>query len=190
MQPQPDGPALALAALAAAGLQEGGQGFALWAPLAQDIRFGDHTARVVPLAAGHIRVDTAAGPQDCRLSDRVWLVNGGPAGHAIRHAGGVSVFAGATHHFALHDPLDRTTAGASATGITLAPMPGLVKAVFVAVGDVVAQGDRLAVLEAMKMEHTLCADRAGRVAELLTQAGAQVQAGAALIRLEDADVAG
>jgi len=58
------------------------------------------------------------------------------------------------------------------------------------VGDPVAAGDRLAVLEAMKMEHTLTADRAGRVAEMLAEPGAQVQAGAALIRLEDADGTG
>ena len=181
----PDGPVLALAALAAAGVV--GDGFALWAPLKQDMRLGDHVMGLVSLGPGHVRVETDLGAQDCRLVDGLWRVNGSPAGRAVRHAGGVSVFAAATHHFALHDPLDRNTAGAAATGITLAPMPGLVRAVFVAVGDVVAAGDRLAVLEAMKMEHTLSADRAGRVAELLTHAGAQVQAGAALIRLEAAD---
>ncbi|MCE2749852.1 MAG: ATP-grasp domain-containing protein [Rhodobacter sp.] len=186
--PAPDGTVLALAALAALGPV--GDGFTLWAPLAQDVRFGDHAARVSVLAPAHARVDTALGPQDCRLAGGQWWVNGSPAGLAVAHAGGVSVFGADTHHFALHDPLDRRAMGAGATGITLAPMPGLVKAVFVAVGDTVAAGDRLAVLEAMKMGHTLCADRAGRVAEVLTQAGAQVQAGAALIRLEDGDAAG
>jgi 3-methylcrotonyl-CoA carboxylase alpha subunit len=63
-------------------------------------------------------------------------------------------------------------------------MPGLVKAVFVTTGQAVAAGDRLAVLEAMKMEHTLTAARDGVVAEVLTTPGAQVEAGAALIRLE------
>jgi 3-methylcrotonyl-CoA carboxylase alpha subunit len=63
-------------------------------------------------------------------------------------------------------------------------MPGLVKAVFVAAGQAVAAGERLAVLEAMKMEHTLTAARDGVVAEVLVAAGAQVEAGAALIRLE------
>ena len=45
----------------------------------------------------------------------------------------------------------RRPKAARVTGITLAPMPGLVKAVFVVLGDVVAAGDRLAVLEAMQM---------------------------------------
>jgi len=183
----PGAAVLALAAIAAAGIQDGGQGFSLWAPIGQNVHFGAHTARLHPLAPGHIRVETALGPQDCRRTTGVWLVNGSRAGHAIRHATGTSVFAAATHHFALYDPLDRRPAGALATGVTLAPMPGLVKVVYVAAGDVVAAGDRLVMLEAMKMELTLSADRAGKVAEMLTGAGAQVQAGAALIRLEDAD---
>jgi 3-methylcrotonyl-CoA carboxylase alpha subunit len=53
----------------------------------------------------------------------------------------------------------------------------------------VAKGDRLAILEAMKMEHTLTAGRDGIVAEVLVIEGAQVSAGAALVRLEDEDEA-
>ena len=64
-------------------------------------------------------------------------------------------------------------------------MPGLVKAVFVAHGAEVQRGDRLALLEAMKMEHTLTAGRDGVVAEVLASEGLQVEAGAALIRLEE-----
>ena len=64
-------------------------------------------------------------------------------------------------------------------------MPGLVRAVMVSVGDLVATGDRLAVLEAMKMEHALIAGRDGVVAEVLVQPGAQVAAGAVLIVLAD-----
>ena len=65
-----------------------------------------------------------------------------------------------------------------------APMPGMVKAVFAVAGQTVQAGDRLAVLEAMKMEHALLAARDGVVAEVLVTAGTQVEAGAALVRLE------
>lgn len=82
------------------------------------------------------------------------------------------------------DPLARQVE-AGGGGLTLSPMPGLVKAVFVAAGQTVAAGDRLAVLEAMKMEHTLTAARDGVVAEVLVAPGAQVEAGAALVRLEE-----
>ena len=65
-------------------------------------------------------------------------------------------------------------------------MQGLVRAVSVATGGHVAKGDALVVLEAMKMEHALVAARDGIVAEVLVTEGAQVEAGAALIRLQDA----
>ncbi|MBZ0124642.1 MAG: acetyl-CoA carboxylase biotin carboxyl carrier protein subunit, partial [Roseovarius sp.] len=83
------------------------------------------------------------------------------------------------------DPLARDGLGAGDADLIEAPMPGLVKALDAAPGQSVAKGDRLAVLEAMKMEHSLLAPRDGVVAEVLAEAGTQVEAGAALIRLAD-----
>jgi pyruvate carboxylase len=65
-----------------------------------------------------------------------------------------------------------------------APMPGLVVAVTATVGEQVAAGQKLCTLEAMKMETTLYAERAGRVAEVLVRPGTQVEAGELLLRLE------
>ncbi|HXG10109.1 MAG TPA: pyruvate carboxylase [Gemmataceae bacterium] len=65
-----------------------------------------------------------------------------------------------------------------------APMPGLVVGVAVKPGDEVAAGQKLAALEAMKMETTVYAPRAGRVAEVLVKPGMQVEAGDLLLRLE------
>jgi len=63
-------------------------------------------------------------------------------------------------------------------------MPGKVIAVDVAEGDTVAKGQRLAVLEAMKMEHALVAPFDGTVAELAAREGQQVQVEALLARVE------
>ncbi|OWK46940.1 pyruvate carboxylase [Fimbriiglobus ruber] len=65
-----------------------------------------------------------------------------------------------------------------------APMPGAVVAVAVAAGEQVAAGQKLLTMEAMKMETTLYAERAGKVAEVLTKPGTQVEGGDLLIRLE------
>ena len=65
-----------------------------------------------------------------------------------------------------------------------APMPGAVVAVAVAAGDAVAAGQKLATLEAMKMESTIYAPAAGKVAEVLVTAGTQVDGGDLLIRFE------
>jgi pyruvate carboxylase len=62
------------------------------------------------------------------------------------------------------------------------PMPGLVVRVLVAAGERVAAGQKLFTLEAMKMETTIQADRAGLVAEVAVQPGAQVEAGELLLR--------
>jgi propionyl-CoA carboxylase alpha chain len=72
-----------------------------------------------------------------------------------------------------------------AAGSLVAPMPGLVRQVCVAVGDRVAKGDVLLVLEAMKMETPIRAPAAGRVVELRAGAGEQVEAGALLAVIEE-----
>jgi len=69
-------------------------------------------------------------------------------------------------------------------GSLLAPMPGLVRRVLVEVGAVVAPGQPLLVLEAMKMEQTVAAPAAGVVAELRAKAGEQVSTGQVLAVVE------
>ena len=71
-------------------------------------------------------------------------------------------------------------AAAAGSGAILAPMPGKVIAVDVAEGDRVAAGQRLMVLEAMKMEHALTAPFDGTVTKLSAATGGQVQVEAVL----------
>jgi 3-methylcrotonyl-CoA carboxylase alpha subunit len=86
----------------------------------------------------------------------------------------------------LVDPLDaEAEALAEGSGIIEAPMHGRLLALFVKEGDLVEKGARLAIVEAMKMEHALNAPRAGRVAEIGYAAGAQVQQGARLMAIEE-----
>ena len=78
-------------------------------------------------------------------------------------------------------------AAGGAVGRVTAPMPGAVLDVRVAVGDFVARGQPLVVLEAMKMEHTLRAAAAGRVAAVHVTAGQRVRDGEPLLTLEGED---
>ncbi len=70
-----------------------------------------------------------------------------------------------------------------------APMPGKVLQILVRVGEQVVAGQTLALMDAMKMEHSIRAPFAGVVAELLYAGGEQVAQGAALIRLDPAEPA-
>ncbi|MFN3552037.1 MAG: biotin/lipoyl-containing protein, partial [Novosphingobium meiothermophilum] len=76
--------------------------------------------------------------------------------------------------------------GAASDGAILAPMPGKVISVDVAAGESVTRGQKLMVLEAMKMEHALVAPFDGLVAELNAAPGTQVQVEALLARIEKA----
>ena len=83
------------------------------------------------------------------------------------------------------DALAHAGEGAQA-GRLAAPMPGKVVAFLAQAGDRVKAGQPLAVMEAMKMEHTIAAPRDGTVAELLYAVGDQVAEGAELLRLDAA----
>ena len=74
-------------------------------------------------------------------------------------------------------------------GRLTAPMPGKVVSFSVKAGDAVKKGQPLAIMDAMKMEHTIAAPSDGVVAELLFAPGDQVTEGAELLRLEVAQAA-
>jgi 3-methylcrotonyl-CoA carboxylase alpha subunit len=123
---------------------------------------------------------TALGHErhDVRLGEARWTL----AVHALGE--GVTVFA---PHGSLSlqvvDELAHAGDAAPRTGNLAAPMPGKVVSVAVKAGDAVQAGQAVAVIEAMKMEHTLTAPRAGTVAELMYGPGDQVAEGAELLRL-------
>jgi 3-methylcrotonyl-CoA carboxylase alpha subunit len=83
-----------------------------------------------------------------------------------------------------YDPIAHAADGAVEGGRLTAPMPGKVIAFLAVAGQSVKLGEPLAVLEAMKMEHTITAPRDGRVTALLYAVGDQVMEGEELLRLE------
>lgn len=72
------------------------------------------------------------------------------------------------------------SAGANAV---VAPMPGNINAVKVTSGQQVKKGDVLVVLEAMKMENEIYAERDGKIGQVFVQKGATVETGTPLVEL-------
>jgi 3-methylcrotonyl-CoA carboxylase alpha subunit len=183
----------ATAVLVAADLPNAAEtGVTLWSPLRRtlDLMLGAEPVSAVLEVTGPdqalVTVDQEVS--EARRAGGQWQINGAKPLRIVKAGAMICIFTGSgTYSFALVDPLARNAAAGAAGNATLSPMPGLVKAVFVVAGQSVSAGDRLAVLEAMKMEHTLTAARDGVVAEVLVEAGAQVEAGAALILLEAAE---
>jgi 3-methylcrotonyl-CoA carboxylase alpha subunit len=85
------------------------------------------------------------------------------------------------------DPVAHSGDSAAQAGCLTAPMPGKLIALLAKVGEQVSQGQPLAVMEAMKMEHTIAAPRDGTVEELLYAVGDQVDEGGELLRLAAAE---
>jgi 3-methylcrotonyl-CoA carboxylase alpha subunit len=138
--------------------------------------------------------DAGAAHSGVILADGTVRMEDGEPVHPLRAAlvaagDGVEVrLAGQAWRFLPANPLwHGHSAAGPGDGQIVAPMPGKVIALFVKPGDTVRAGDRLAVLEAMKMEHRLTAPFDGRVEAVSVAADAQVAEGALLVTLEKAD---
>jgi len=189
-EPRAEARHFALAGMAALGLLEPGAeaGFTMWRPLRRQVMLShhgeEHLLKVRVLSRDRQIWQVGEEEVLAQLQGQGWLVGGLTAPRLALSGGTVTLFDQYGIAFDVVDPLDRA-AGAQGDGNLIdAPMPGLVRGVDATVGQAVSKGDRLAVLEAMKMEHSLLAARDGIVAEVLVRAGDQVEAGAALVRLE------
>ncbi|MBT8426364.1 MAG: biotin/lipoyl-binding protein, partial [Silicimonas sp.] len=185
--PAPSPGVLAQSAIIAAGLWEARApmtGFALWTPLDRDIALEPVDVRLTVQGPGNLVAAVDGRQVQCRrTAEGRWFFDGEMAVNWVRHGDRITLFDGTGQIVRIIDPLERADASGPVGSIE-APMPGKVTKVHVAAGDKVTAGQRLVVLEAMKMEHGLRAPRDGVVAEIMAAEGDQVEAGMALVRLE------
>ena len=166
-------------------------GFALWQPLTREValRLGDEELAfaVQSFSADRHLVSVEGVVVEALRVGGNWTFDGDVASPFVSHDDSITLFVGGGIEFSVVDPLDRDASGGAAGNVIEAPMPGAVRAVLVNPGDTVVEGQKLAVLEAMKMEHGLLAARDGVVAAVLVAEGDQVEAGTALVQLEEED---
>ena len=149
------------------------------------------TATLTYGAGGSLSLALQGGPETAlqwqRLGDRLQLQWG-----TVRCVASVYLQGETAHVFTpqgaarlgVVDALAHAGEAAQEAGRLTAPMPGKIVSFAVKAGDAVKAGQALAVMEAMKMEHTIQAPADGKVAELLFAPGDQVTEGAELLRLE------
>ncbi|MAQ83418.1 MAG: 3-methylcrotonyl-CoA carboxylase [Maritimibacter sp.] len=191
--PPPSPARLAQAALAATDTDTNTDaltGFTLWAPLWRTITLEidgqEITARVARTGPDTAEIEVAGTTVTAR-NVAGWTFDGTPAAASHTEGGTVTLFGPDGVSARVLDPLDRAAADASGSDIIEAPMPGMLARMLVAAGDSVSAGQKLAVLEAMKMEHALTAPRDAVVAEVLVPEGTQIEAHAPLIRFAGDD---
>ncbi|WNO04839.1 acetyl/propionyl/methylcrotonyl-CoA carboxylase subunit alpha [Rhodoferax mekongensis] len=115
---------------------------------------------------------------DVRVGEQRSLLHvygNGPLAHVFTARGATQIIA--------IDALAHAGDAQAEGGRLTAPMPGKVVSFAVKAGDVVKKGQALAVMEAMKMEHTIAAPADGTVDELLFAPGDQVTEGSELLRM-------
>ncbi len=128
--------------------------------------------------AGALAFDGQGEAIDLRfagLRERVVVYTQGETDHVFASRGAAAIVS--------LDLLAHAGEGQSEGGRLTAPMPGKVISIAVKAGDAVRKGQPLAVMEAMKMEHTIAAPADGTVAEVLYAPGDQVAEGAELLKL-------
>jgi 3-methylcrotonyl-CoA carboxylase alpha subunit len=123
-------------------------------------------------ATAHGALDIGLGAQ--RITARVY--KNGDVAHVFTAQGATQIV--------VIDVLAHAGDTQSEGGRLTAPMPGKVVSFSVKAGDAVKKGQALAVMEAMKMEHTIAAPADGTVVELLFAPGDQVMDGAELLRMQ------
>lgn len=82
------------------------------------------------------------------------------------------------------DPIDAAGTGVRGSDAVLAPMPGVVVSIAVAVGQTVIAGHTLIVIESMKLQTSIVAERDGVIAEVFFQQDQTFDKGAELMRFE------
>ena len=183
--PQPTALQIAAAALAVVSDATAGSRFPVgWRnnPSQQHTQaIGDHTvayrhdrsSRLV-----HLAVDGEAIDLDAHVLDGLARIDACRIGDVVYVAGGSFVLPVPPRFV---DPDDAGRAGS-----TVAPMPGKVIRVLVAVGDEVAAGQPLLTIEAMKMEHQVVSPTTGTVSEVFVAAGQQLDHGQPLVKVDPA----
>jgi 3-methylcrotonyl-CoA carboxylase alpha subunit len=110
------------------------------------------------------------------------------AADVVRDGIALHVFGGGRHRrFTLVDPVASAGGSDEDEDRLIAPMPGRIIAIHAAAGDPVRRGQLLVVMEAMKMEHSIVAPHDGTVEEVRYRVGDQVDEGATLVSLSEAD---
>ncbi|HVO04690.1 MAG TPA: acetyl/propionyl/methylcrotonyl-CoA carboxylase subunit alpha [Candidatus Cybelea sp.] len=138
---------------------------------------------MLDLPEGSVAADGSLGA-DGAISARIGDAHG--KGRVVRRETELLLFLdGETHRLMLIDPRQPVSGDTASAGRILAPMPGTLTKIAVAVGARVEKGVVLAIVEAMKMEHAVKAPRDGKVKAVHFAAGDLVGEGVELLVLEE-----
>jgi biotin carboxyl carrier protein len=135
----------------------------------------------VDLETGHATVS--------RLGDRIMVRSATGSNSAVAVKNGDKTHVSYRGQYYVVEPVKaaRALAGKDHSGDLISLMPGAVVEVFVVVGQSVAKGDRVVILEAMKTQQTFVAPFNGKIAKVTVSKGEQVAEGLVMAVVEPAE---
>ncbi|MFZ0668416.1 MAG: biotin carboxylase N-terminal domain-containing protein [Acidimicrobiales bacterium] len=163
------------------------------APICWKIAAPDGTPIVIELTGGLADAQVVIGdgaPLSVRVvsaEDELLVTVDGHTHHAVVVVDAQTAWIwidGATYSVTMWSSEGRSRQAGAEDDDVRSPMPGTVVVVNVKAGDDVAKGDKLVIVEAMKMEHSLVAPRAGKVSQVLATVGERVLPNTSLVHLE------
>lgn len=160
-------------------------------PVPAIITFGERTFHVIAKSAQDYSVAeggvaTKVGILSVEASKAHFNIDGAPHAYVHHRVGEAALFLQrGADIFRLENlaASRKSVDGSDGDGVVAAPMHGNLVEICVEAGDNVKAGDRLAVLEAMKMQHQIVAEVAGRIDAVLAEPGGQVAAGAVILTI-------
>ncbi|MDA1238224.1 MAG: ATP-grasp domain-containing protein [Proteobacteria bacterium] len=163
-------------------------GFSLWEPLLQSVNFHYGQSKIKAILKYQedevFIVEIEETTHHVSKANKVWVLDGEKMNVSFWEGENkFSLFTELRFDFEYEDPLNSKFFEIDEGGIHKAPMPGQITLMDLKEGDEVQAGEKLMILESMKMEHAICSQSKGRVEKILVSDGQRVNVGDIMVTI-------
>lgn len=163
-------------------------GFTLWENLRKLVKFSnsqeEFLTEVECLGGARFIVQIEKNIHEINYENNGWTIDGKSTEFLYwQSKSDFSIISKFKYDFQIKDLLTVSSDNSDDDHLVIAPMPGQISEIYVNEGDSVLKGDRLVVLESMKMEHAISANMSGKIETILVSKGQKVDSRELLLRV-------
>jgi 3-methylcrotonyl-CoA carboxylase alpha subunit len=163
-------------------------GFTLWENLRKLVKFSnsqeEFQTEVECLGGARFIVQIEKNIHEINYENNGWTIDGKSTEFLYwQSKSDFSIISKFKYDFQIKDLLTVSSDNSDDDHLVIAPMPGQISEIYVNEGDSVLKGDRLVVLESMKMEHAISANMSGKIETILVSKGQKVDSRELLLRV-------
>lgn len=163
-------------------------GFTLWKNLRKFVKFSnsqkEFLTEVECLGGTRFLVKVEKNIHEINYENNGWTIDGANTEFLFwQSKRDFSIISKFKYDFQIKDLLTVSSENSDDNHLVIAPMPGQISEIYVNEGDLVLKGDRLVVLESMKMEHAISANMSGKIESILVSKGQKVDNRELILRI-------